>query len=417
MRRISLNSLCLCALALFSSLTFGQVMIGAERQTVEMDLYEGPDVTNKTHYGNCQWLYPLDEPNEPLAEQPDYRSARPYCYAARYGDARDNTYTIVLDESGGTGTGYDTVYADVNNDNRIDPKAEMFPFQLGTTRHAEPVRIRLTVSAGGRTFPYSFEFTAFPYKGTNHPIEKIHANCRNSSIFVGRAVFDGEEHEIGIADLNSNGLFNDTEQGLFRGDRFFVDFDGDGSFQSSNNAESESYSYGRYTKIAGKWYTVKARPDGQSIEIAVAQPELATVKAPRGIGTVDLHSPAQSLHLVFSDGSAQAITGTYKVASVQLSLSDSRNRVWTASGSFREEDMRLHVKPDADVQLPEMLPLTVSVEPTGEAPFAEVSLSAKIVSPAGGAFRTARSAGRPSGGFEIQDADGKRVAGADFEYG
>ncbi len=417
MRIMSLSLMLGGALALLSLSSAPAATDGGQRQVVAMEIYEGADVTSKTGYGNCQWLRPLDEPEEKLAAAPDLKSDKPYYYAAHYGDTADNTYTIMLDESGGTGTGYDAVYADVNNDNRIDADTERFSFTLGTTSHAEPVRIRLTVTAGGRQFPYSFEFTAFPYEDENNPVQKVHANCRNSSIFVGRAVFDGQERKIAIADLDSNGLFNDTEQGIFRGDRFFVDFDGDGGFQESGDAEKESFSYGAYTKIAGKWYSIKARPDGQSIEIAPAQPELGTVKAARGIATVDLHSPVQSQQLEFSEGSAEAVAGTYKLASVGLSMVDAQNQTWTANGSFRDEDLKLTVEPNGTVLVPEMLPLTVSIEPTGKAPFEEISLSAKIVGPTGGAFRTPRSTGRPSGRLEVHDAEGNVVGKAAFEYG
>ena len=417
MRTIILNILLVWPLVAFAPPSPGSAQAGTQRQVVALEIYEGPEVSSRIGYGNCQWLHPLDEPNETLAAQPDYRSDKPYYYAARYGDAQDNVHSIVLDESGGTGTGYDTVYADVNNDNRIDPNTERFAFTLGTTSHAEPVRIKLTVTAGGRPFPYSFEFTAFPYQDENNPVKKVHANCRNSSIFVGQAVFEGTQYKVAIADLNSNGLFNDTEQGMFRGDRFFVDFNDDDRFRDSDDAGTESFSYGRYTKIAGKWYTIQARPDGQSIAIAPAQPELGTVKAPTGIGVVELHSAAQSQRLEFSGGSAEAVAGRYKLASVGLSMSDENDQGWTASGNFREEDLTLDVKPGGILPLPEMLPLTVSIEPAGKAPFEEVSLGAKIVSPAGGTFRTPRSTGRPAGGFEVQDAEGNVVAQATFEYG
>ncbi len=417
MQTILLNTLLVWSLVTVASPWPASVQAGTQRQVVALEIYEGPEVSSRIGYGNCQWLDPLDEPNETLAAQPDYRSDKPYYYAAHYGDAEDNVYAIVLDESSGTGAGYDTVYADVNNDNRIDPATERFAFTLGTTSHAEPVRMKLTVTAGGRPFPYSFEFTAFPYQDENNPVKKVHANCRNSSIFVGQAVFEGKQHKIAIADLNSNGLFNDTELGLFRGDRFFVDFNGDDQFRNSGDAQVESFSYSRYTKIAGQWYTIHARPDGQSIEIAPAQPELGTVKTPKGVASIELHSTAQSQQLEFSNGSAEAVAGRYKLAGIGLSMSDENDQGWTANGNFREEDLTLDVKPGGILQLPEMLPLTVSIEPAGKAPFEEISLGAKIVSPAGGAFRTPRSTGRPAGGFEVQDAEGNVVAQATFEYG
>ena len=98
-------------------------------------------------------------------------------------------------------------------------------------------------------------------------------------------------------------------------------------------------------------------------------------------------------------------------------MPDSQNRTWTARGRFGEDPLEVNLKHGEDTVLPEVLPLSVSIEPTGKSPFEEISFSAKIVSPIGGAFLTARTTGRPNGGFEVQDADGKTVASGAFKYG
>ena len=144
-------------------------------QVVQMELKGQDDTNPKLHYGNCQWLYPHDEPQEKLLEQPACKSSQPVYYAAQYGDAEDNVYTFLIDESGGPGTGYNVVYVDANNDNRIDASEERFEFQLGTTRKTHPLRLRILVRAGGAEAPYHVNFAAFPYSSEKHPIEKIHA--------------------------------------------------------------------------------------------------------------------------------------------------------------------------------------------------------------------------------------------------
>ncbi len=281
----------ICSVILPTELLFGQAD-STEKQTVTMELYEASDITDMTGFGNCQWLYPLDEPNETLLEQPEYKSDKLYYYAAKYGDAEDNIHTIVIDEIRGTGTGYNTVYIDLDNDNRIDPNNEKYSFQLGTTRKTIPIRIKLTVTAGGKKIPYYFSFSAFPYTDEKNPGNKIHANARNSSIFVGTAVFGNRQYKIAIADLNSNGLFNDVEKGIFRGDRFFVDLDGDGKFKHSSRTSKpeEGFPYSKYTHIEGKWYSVQATPDGTTIQIVPAQPQFGTVITQKNVETVDLYS-------------------------------------------------------------------------------------------------------------------------------
>ena len=45
-----------------------------------------------------------NEPNEKLVSEPSYKSEKRVYYAARYGDAQDNIFTLVIDESRGTGS-------------------------------------------------------------------------------------------------------------------------------------------------------------------------------------------------------------------------------------------------------------------------------------------------------------------------
>jgi len=390
-----------------------------EPQTVEMTVYDDDDVTSLTGYGNCQWLYPLNEPNEALASEPKYASAKPVYYAAQYGDAADNVHTLVIDESGGTGSGYDTVYADLNNDNRLDPASEEFAFELGSTRHTEPVRLKLTVRAGGKEIPYSFQFSAFPYKDDNHTVEKVHANCRNSSIMVGEALFDGKRCKVALADLDSNGLFNDYEQGIFRGDRFFVDLDGDGEFRKTD-AGPQSFSYARYAQIGGKWYTVEASPDGGTVRIKAAAPLLCTLKTVDCIRSVGLSAPKQYQGIEFDDDRAEAIAGTYELKSVSLELTDGDGQVWSTYGRYRAAGPKVTILPGVEAQLPRILPLSVRVDLAAADEGDVVRLEPSIVDAHGGTFSTlrkSRSRHEPPASLLIKDADGDIVVETKLEYG
>lgn len=403
----------ICSVILPTELLFGQADSTEQKQTVTMELYEASDILDMIGYGNCQWLYPLDEPNETLLDQPDYNSNKLYYYAAKYGDADDNIHTISLDESQGTGTGYNTVYVDLDNDNRIDPNNEKFSFQLGSTRKTIPVRIRLMVSAGGKKIPYYFNFSAFPYTDEKNPGNKVHANARNSSILMGHANFGDRQYKIAIADLNSNGLFNDVEQGIFRGDRFFVDLDGDGKFQHSSRSSKpeESFPYSRYTRIDGKWYSVQATPDGTTIQITPAKPQFGTVLAQKNIETVDLYSNIQSQRLNFSESSAEAITGTYSLAVIQLS-----KLTWKCRGIFRSDRPQVTIIPGVETRIKNALPLRVSIEPTANSPSDVVQLKPTITGANGGIYNCPRST-RPEGSFEIQNQQGQVITSEKFEYG
>jgi hypothetical protein len=392
-----------------------------EAQTIHLTPFHGPDIGRLIGYGNCQWLYPLDEPNEVLLSEPAYGSDNRVYYAARYGDGEDNIYTFVIDESAGTGTGFDTLYADLNNDNRLDPNTEKFPLALSglTTEREKPVRITLSVSAGGKTIPYAFDFTAFRYKDRNHPVEKIHANCRNSTVMIGEAVFDGKRYKVALADLDSNGLFNDYEQDVFQGDRFFVDLDGNGSFSGGSRSE-ENFPYAQYTQIAGKWYTVEASPDGGTVRIQPSQPTFGTIKAAAHTRQVGLSSPRQFQSIDFTDGRAEALSGVFQVRGIWLEIVDGHYQRWSTFGRYRQSGPTITIEPDQETTFADVLPLMIQVAvlPTSEPNIVELEL--RIVDRHGGSFGTLRrnsSRHQPPARLVIKDADGRQVVEAALEYG
>ncbi len=129
-------------------------------QVVKMNQSRG--TTMELGFGTSQWLYPLDEPAEELLTEPEYVSERLVRYSAVFGDAEDNTFALVIDESTGTGRGYDVLYVDANNNDRIDGERERHGFAMSTVRMSHPCRIKLQVTTAGRTNPYYVDFKAFP---------------------------------------------------------------------------------------------------------------------------------------------------------------------------------------------------------------------------------------------------------------
>jgi hypothetical protein len=380
-----------------------------QRQVVQMELKGQDDTEPKLGYGTCQWLHPLEAAPERDLQEPGYQSENPIYYAATFGDADDNVFAFALDESGGTGKGYDVVYVDGNNDNRFDPEKERFEFSLSTRSDDVPLRIRLQVTAGGVTAPYHVNFTAFPYSDEKYLLEKIHANLRNNSYYEGEAVLLGRRRKIAIADLDSNGLFNDVEQRLFKGDRFFVDLDGEGRM--------ESFPYGRYTRIEGVWYSIAASLDGSRVEIARAQPALGKIEVPSGITEARLLSPTQPLDLKFVDGSDDAVVGTYRVYSVRLLAEAEVPGGWTLGGSFLGREPELTVVEGQSTRLKAGLPLKVEPQVVVDEE-RTLRINLQITGAGGENYRwSPRRGSSSSAGFEILDSAGKQIASGQFEYG
>ncbi len=396
----------------------GSAAAEPEKQVVRMTLQKRPlDEHDDLGFGTCQWLFPHDQPQEKLKAVPKFKSSRPVWYAAQFGDSPDNIFSLVIDESRGTGSGYDVLYVDSNNDNWIDAKKERQSFQLGTTSKAIPIYAEFAIATGGKTASHFFHFTAFPYSDDEHPKKEIHANLRNGSILTGKAVFGGERRAITLADLDSNGRFNDPEQALFKGDRFFVDLRQGGARREN----LQSYPYGQYTQVAGRWYSVAASPDGSEIEISPASPPFGTVQAPSQIVRATLRSPRQTMALSFSNGQDRAIVGTYRVQSLTLreERASSSGKARELMGMFPERGPEVTIREGETIQLAAGPPLRIEVRPTRAAAGRTVGLNLVLVGSGGEIYRWNREANRNAArpGFEIHDAAGKTVLAASFEYG
>ena len=141
---------------------------------------------------------------------------------------------------------------------------------------------------------------------------------------------------------------------MFHGDQFFVDLNGDGKFTS--NAElKESFPYGKFTKVAGKWYSIVASPDGSRLEIAAPAGDGNRRSAHRIVGAT-LSSDEQTLDLKFHAGSAEAVAGTYRVRSVRLQADVDRSDM---SASYGEDEPELTIANGQTVRLKAGPPLTV----------------------------------------------------------
>lgn len=385
------------------------------RQVVQMELAGQDDSSTKLGYGNCQWLYPLEAAPEKLLQEPKYLSENPVYYAAELGDAEDNVFAFVIDESGGPGEGYDVLYADLNNDNRIDPQKERFEFRLSTTSRDDPLRISLLVTAHGVTAPYFVNFSAFPYCDHKYLLEKIHANLRNSSYYQGQAVLLGSRRKIAIADLDTNGLFNDVEQRLFQGDRFFVDLD-DQDQSRGRGDRMESFPYGAYTRIEGVWYSIVASPDGSQVEITRQEPALGKIEAPSRISGATLTSATQGLALKFVDGSDQAVVGTYRVQSVRLLAEGVLSEDQSLQGSFGGQELELTVLEGQTTPLVAGLPLKVEPQVVVDEE-RTLRISLRVSGAGGETYRLTGRGGESSAGFKIFDSSGESIASGDFEYG
>jgi hypothetical protein len=81
--------------------------------------YKVLDLRKEGMYTSGQFLRPNTQSEERLSAEPKYRSKTPVYAVATFGSGTDSRYTIVLDESKGTGRGYDVFYVDSNNNENL----------------------------------------------------------------------------------------------------------------------------------------------------------------------------------------------------------------------------------------------------------------------------------------------------------
>ena len=365
-------------------------------------------------FGTCQWLQPLDKAPEQLTSEPEYGSKAPIYYAAGYGDSvSDRVHTFVLDESGGTGSGYDVVYYDKNNDNRLDAQKERASVDIGDPSHSDPVRIELQVEVEGQRYSYFVNLSAFQYKDEDNPVEKIHMNLRNSSYYIGKVVLDGKEYDFAVGDLDSNGMYNDFEERMFRGDRLFVDLNGNGSFKD----DEESIPFSQYVKIAGKWYETAVKPCGDEIVVMPHVGKFGSLKGGKGYSVAKLFADKLNQKVLFHEGVGQVLAGEYKLSQVELACVGEDKKTWKMSGEFREGQPEVKVLEDEQAEMPKLLPLEVSVV-VKEKENGELEIKHQLASVLGGVFRCPRlDNAQPSGSFSIEDETGQVVLEGKFDYG
>lgn len=390
-----------------------------ETQVIKMQLTNSR--SSDLGFGNCQWLYPFYQPPEKLAAEPEYLSDRPIYYTALFGDGIDRTFTMVIDESRGKGTGYDTVYVDRNNNNRIDDEGERLPFTMSSVGEDKPTRIAIELSAGGKLASYYVDFTAFSYFSGKRGKEEIHVNLRDSSYYSGEAVFAGKKYRIAIGDLDSNGLFNDMEMEIFEGDRFFVDLNGDGCF--SNDIDGQLYNgypYAGYTRIMGLWYAVAASPDGGRVEISSAAPPLGRIETSPLVASMELRSETLSCRLEFSNGLAEGIAGSFEVRSLTLKAIDKEGRTWETTGRFPGDacpGVTIPVKGSVRLMCEKPI-LQIEPEISRKSDSDPLEIGLRISGTAGEIHQWKKSNPcRVKPGYEVRDQSGSIIHETILEYG
>jgi len=257
-------------------------------------------------------LIPMAKPDETLLAEPQYRSRTPIYSVATFGNDKDSKFTLVFDELGGTGKGYNVVYLDYNNNENLtdDPKISLkgvWPRRSTKYNDSPAVEfgpIELMLNYEGKTLPYRFyiQFQTSYKKDVQTDSKKtlrgeqVDIRLRSGGYTVGDVKFGEQGRRIAIIDYNNNGVFNDLfkVQPMVELQNNYLYADGDMIIVDVPENEQpktlDSRPYAKYINIDDNWYSLNVSEDGRRIEVNEANTEFGTIKTSQNIDSLQLNS-------------------------------------------------------------------------------------------------------------------------------
>lgn len=358
-------------------------------------------------------------PGKRLVAEPVYFSKRPLYVKAKLGDLE---YIVAMDESRGTGTGYDTLYFDANRnlDLTDDPKTMALPDE-DPNSNGFPV-IALTASAGGKTMPYHVKPQTYMY---NEADLRLYSACYRE----GTVTLDGKQYKAQLFDGNMNGVFNDlyveprgvtTSDGVYtQGDTLLLDLDGDAKLKNNYYGGPEIFHLGKHLSLGKKCYDLSVEPDGSRVTLTKTNAELGYLVTSNAGASVEFVSKDGSLKVQGKKTSVPA--GTYKFVSCAFDAKDKDGATWRILGrGFLEQAKTLEVTPGRKTKVVLGPPLTATLSlKQGEAYAFNLAIEgAGGEKYSAGNFQVLGKGGQaPPPKMRIVDKTGKQVASGSFEYG
>ena len=305
--------------------------------------FQALDLRQSNIYVQGQYLRARTRSEERLSAEPRYRSRVPLYAVVGLGRGGDTRYTIALDESRGTGRGYDILYVDHNNnENLTDDRRIMGRITQRGQLQGNFGPVEVMVDYGDRTVPYYFSVQYYHFN--QQRIQRGAGDVRNfpltlqtAGYYTGTVSFGESEYQIAMVDFNCNGIFNERfkprpngPDGQLHGsgDHVLVDANDDGIFEAGYMDGNEAYPYAEYVQVDGRWYSLEASVHGGTVDIQ--EPDLKM-----GILDVADQSSSGKLLLASSNGVLRVQAGqeirvpvdTYRVYSHSTS-------VWHSSGNW-----------------------------------------------------------------------------------
>jgi hypothetical protein len=410
--------------------------------------YKVLDMRREGMYTSGQFLRPSTKSDERLSAEPKYRSKTPVYVVATFGSGTDSRYTIVLDESKGTGRGYDVLYVDSNNNENLTDDRKIAgrirqqgrDFTIGNFASVE-----VMIDYGDRTAPYYFSVEHQFYDSKRvrlggrdgRYINNMNVRMQTSGYYAGVVSFGDSQYRIAVIDYNGNGIFNEyfksrsdirgPEQSLYAiGDQILIDLNNDGRFERGFTGNKELYPYAKYLQVDGTWYSLDVPAYGSTVDVQTPNLKFGTIKIPDKMGacSFQLSSPDGIMKFEETGKVFQVPTGAYQLYSHITQVKGSADWRFEARGTTSGNQFQIAEDDVSELSFGDPILVNVSYYNRSgrrNKPKAGDTIELSLtLSGQGKETYTNVQRGRnipPAPTFKVVDESGKTVAKGAFEYG
>lgn len=361
---------------------------------------------------------------EKLSAEPVYFSKRPMYGYVELGTGDDTKFTFVVDESGGTRSGYDTLYIDANNNEDLTDDVRLLGKLNNEGYYADEFPVaELTVEYDGKSLPYHV-------KPSIHAWSEVNVSFAAMGYCEGEIDLAGKTYKVAVCDDQVNARFDDLcvspkEYGrngtiYTRGDALVVDVDGDGALERKKSYTPETFRLGKYVSLDGRCYEVTVAPNGRSLTLAETQAACGYVRVKAQNGMAELLSEKDGTVQLAGEGKHRVPVGSYRLVAGCVEATDADGKTWQATGSGSWKHAHVDVAAGKSTNLVFGPPLLAKVDYKRSGP-EQVAFSLKLTGAHGeeysyGSF-TCDGETLPPPRFEVRDRTGNMVTSGNFEYG
>jgi len=373
---------------------------------VGMVYRSGPSVRNEIGAVRSQYLAAVPKPTW-LRQEPPYGS-KEHRYFVWSANGRPRV--LVLDESKGTGRGFDRLFVDRNGDGILALGEQVSGRRQQSMTVFGPVQVSLPF--GKKVQAYHFLARCYA-QDRRYPYVVLESAC----YYVGRLRLGGQSYKVALVDNNSNGAFNDFGRSPYEGDRLLIDLNGDGKFPTGGPDNPESFPLSKLLQVQDRYLKLEVAPEGSRLKVSQPQLKFGQVRSKAGAFQITLSSADGLLRIKSANGWARVPARKYTLLRAVLTQKDRRGRRWELQSASSRTNPTVQVVADraTELKLGGPLKARISAHVSGR----HVNFSLRLADAAGLDVSGITVDGRrpPAPRLRIKRSNGQEVGRYDFHYG